>query len=156
VLPVAGGLAFFVVLGLVLWGIAAVLAGNSDDLNERLSSPTYEVGDIDVVSEIIASGGPVILPDLRDTSGSRTIVLDHSGDDPRFGWRVYFAHPADRDLSCKVEQVRGTREFTDCGGRTMSVEELAPAAGVAPIVSDVVVIDLRGAATGTDPPATTS
>ena len=154
--PVVGGLGFFAVLALMLWGIAAVIAGSPDDVDERLASTTFEVGDIDSISAIIAEEGPLIFPDLVRTGGTRTVVLDHAGTDPRIGWRVFFAYPADRDLSCKVDQVEKTREFVDCDGRTVDVEQLAPAAGVSPVVSDVVVIDLREATTGTESPPPTS
>jgi hypothetical protein len=154
--PVLGGLAFFAVLGLLLWGVAALIADNPGEVNERLAETTFEVGRVDTLSEIIAEEGPLIFPDLVRAGGTRTVVLDHTGDDPRVGWRVFFGYPADRDLECKVTQVRGTRDFTDCDGRTLAVEALAPAAGVTPLISDVVVIDLRVATTGTEPPPSTS
>jgi hypothetical protein len=151
-LPVAGGVAFLVVLGLLLWGAAAFIAGNPEDVNERLATTTFEVGRADSLSEIIAEEGPLIFPDLVRTGGTRTVVLDHTGDDARTGWRVYFGHPADRDLSCKVTQVRGSRDFVDCDQRTVAVEDLAAAEGVSPVISEVVVIDLREATTGTEVP----
>src|SRR5215207_2346553 len=100
VLPVAGGLLFFVVLGLLMWAAAALIAGSPEDVNERLATTTFEVGDVDSLSSIIAEEGPLIFPDLVRTGGTRTVVLDHTGDAPRNGWQVYFAYPADRDLTC--------------------------------------------------------
>ena len=38
------------------------------------------------------------------------------------GWRVYYAYPADRTSDCLVEQVKGTRNFIDCEGRTVPVD----------------------------------
>jgi hypothetical protein len=81
---------------------------------------------------------------------------------PTDGWRVYWAYPADRDPTCIVEQVEGTRQFTDCDGRTIDVSELAPPdEGVFPRVEDrtTLVIDLRGAtltSTSTSTSASTS
>ena len=75
-------------------------------------------------------------------------MVDHTGDVPADGWRIFWAYPADRDASCVVTQVRGTRQFTDCDGRTIDVTELAPPdAGVFPRVEDRtrLVLDLRGA-----------
>jgi hypothetical protein len=78
---------------------------------------------------------------------------------------VRYAFPADRDDSCKVSQVVGTATFTDCEGRTIGYDELARPDRVRPLISDVVVIDLRGAAadaaggadgTGTTAPPSTS
>ena len=47
VLPVAGGLAFFALLGLATWGIAALLRDNPEQVNERLAQTTFEVGNTD-------------------------------------------------------------------------------------------------------------
>lgn len=149
VLPVAGGLAFFALLALLTWGVAALLSRNPARVEDRLAATTFEVGHVNSLSSIIAAEGPLIFPDLVRTGGTRTVVLDHTGDDPTRGWRVYYAYPADRDLTCKVTQVRGTRQFTDCEGRTLDVEALAPPVGVVPIISDTVVIDLRNAAPAT-------
>ena len=149
VLPVLGGIAFFAVLGLILWGVAALLSDNPEDVAERLSATTFEVGDVDSMAAIIAEDGPLIFPDLVRSGGTRTVVLDHEGDNPTTGWRVFFAYPADRDLECKVTQVRRTRTFTDCDGRTLDVGLLAPAAGVIPVITDIVTIDLRGATSTT-------
>lgn len=145
VLPVLGGMLFFVVLGLATWGAAAIISRNPDNVNDRLAADVFEVGDVDTLSSIIAANGPLLFPDLARSGGHRALVLDHTGDDPATGWRVYYAFPADRDLTCKVTQVRGTRQFTDCDGRTIDVEDLAPPVGVNPVVGDTVIIDLRGA-----------
>ena len=91
------------------------------------------------------------------TSGERTIVLDHNGTDPQRGWLVYYAYPADRDVSCPIEQIKGTDTFTDCDGRTISIEELAPPTnGEYPIIEDrqALFIDLGERAN--DPTTTTS
>jgi hypothetical protein len=76
-------------------------------------------------------------------------VVDHTGDVDADGWRIYWAYPADREPTCVVEQVVGTRSFVDCDGRTIGVEQLAPPdAGVFPRVDgrETLVIDLRNAA----------
>lgn len=149
--PVLGGIAFFAVLGGATWIAAAVLSRNPDRLSEDLAATTFEVGSTDSLSSIIADDGPLIFPDLVRSGGVRSVVLDHTGDDPGLGWVVYYAYPADRDLDCKVAQVQGTRTFTDCEGRTIDVEDLAPPTGVFPVVSaDTIIIDLQGAAGTTD------
>lgn len=153
VLPVAGGLLFFALLGLATWGIAAMLSGNPDRVNERLVQTTFEVGNTEYVAGLIADGGPLLFQGLVGSEGDDSLVLDHTGDAVDRGWVVYFAHPADRDESCKVAAVKGTRRFVDCDGREIEVEQLAaPPVGVRPIVGDTVIIDLRAANT----PATTS
>lgn len=143
VVPVAAGIGFFVVLGLALWGVAALVAGDSERANEILL-PTYqELGRTSSLAATIAEDGPIVLPDL--VGDDRSIVLDHTGDDPQQGWAIYLAHPADRTAACVVELREGSRTFDDCEGRTLGVEQLAlPPAGVQPIVSDdgLLTLDL--------------
>jgi hypothetical protein len=45
--------------------------------------------------------------------------------------------------------VKGTRDYIDCEGRTVPVEQLAPPQGVQVLVNDRVEIDLRGALAST-------
>ncbi|MFN8021795.1 MAG: hypothetical protein U0Q03_09740 [Acidimicrobiales bacterium] len=150
VVPVAGGLVFFVVLGLATWGIAAVLARNDDKVEERLAATTFEVGGVEFVAGRIADGGPLLFQGLVGDEADRSIVLNHTGDDPKRNWSVRWAFPADRTDSCKVSQIQGTATFTDCDGRTVSYDDLARPETVRPLISDVVVIDLRGAAAETE------
>lgn len=147
VAPVLGGILFFAVLGVAMWGVAALVARNSDQAEEILV-PTYQdLGRTDTFAEAIAEDGPIVLPDL--VGDDRSIVLDHTGSDPQSGWAIYLAHPADRSAACPVAVVIGTRTFTDCEGRTIEVEDLAlPPQGVQPIVSDdgLLTLDLLAAA----------
>ena len=129
VLPVAGGLLFFALLGLATWGIAAMLSDNPDRVNERLVQTTFEVGNTEYVAGLIAEDGPLLFQGLVGSEGDDSLVLDHTGDVVDRGWVVYFAHPADRDESCKVTQVQRTRRFTDCDGREIDVEQLAATTG---------------------------
>jgi len=135
VVPVAAGIGFFAVVFLLLWGVAAVISNNSDDTTEILAPSYQEMGRVEPIAAAIDDGGPIILPDL--VGDDRHIVLDHTGADPGQGWAIYLAHPADRDASCAIEQVRNSREFTDCEQRTLQVADLAePPRGVSPIVID--------------------
>jgi hypothetical protein len=153
--PVAAGIAFFALLGLALWGIAALLSDNPDRVNERLARTTFEVGDTQRIAQLIAQDGPLLFQGLVGDEADNSVVLDHTGDAADVGWVVYFAHPADRDETCKVTQVVGTRRFTDCDGREVDVEDLAPPpAGVRPVVTGTVTIDLRAANTPTTDVAT--
>jgi len=134
--PVAAGIAFFAVLALALWGVAALISRNSDQANDVLAGRTFQPGSVKTYAAIVERDGPIIFPDLLGTDGDKTVVLDHTGDDPMRGWSIYLAHPADRPISCKVVQVRGTRTFTDCEGRSIDVTQLAlPPLGIAPAVS---------------------
>lgn len=143
--PVLGGLAFFALLGLALWGVAALISGNSDQASGNLANRTFQPGSVIRYASIVKQDGPLIFPALIGTSGDRTIVLDHPPEsDPKFDWRIYLAYPADRGVSCKVVQVRTTRNFTDCDGRTLSVDRLAlPPEGVFTVVSADGILTLN-------------
>ena len=150
IVPVLGGIAVLAMMALVLWGIAAYLSGDDTEPSERLAPTTLEISSIESAAATVAESGPILLPGLNTTSGERTMVLHHEGDDPATGWIVFYAHPADRDPTCGIEQVRGTRRFVDCDGRTIDVTDLAPPPeGVNPVVDDgVLSIDLRGVTSG--------
>ncbi len=152
--PNLAGLAVIVVIGLLLWFIAAYISSGATETSDRLAPSELRVGSITNVSEEIAQRGPILFPGLGTTEGERTLVLDHTGDDPATQWIVYYAYPADRDPTCAVEQVRtegaGTRDFIDCTGRTIDVAQLAPPPpGVNPVVEGVQLsIDLSGVTDG--------
>ena len=147
VLPVLGGATVLALIGLFTWAMAAYISRGGGEGSERLAPSTFTVGNVEGLSETVAEQGPLFFPELGTVIGTRSIVIDHTGDDPADGWRVYWAYPADRDATCVVEQVPGTSDFVDCDGRTIEVGELAPPdVGVFPIVEDgqTLVIDLRG------------
>lgn len=143
--PVVGGVAFFAVFFGGLWVVATVINDRAEP-GTRIAEAVFEVGPVETIAEAVAEDGPLLFPDLRSPDGVRSIVLDHSGDDPAVGWQVYYGYPADRDASCLVEHVRGTRDFTDCEGRTLDTARLAPPGDVRPIVENrkTLYVDLRG------------
>lgn len=146
-LPNLGGLAVLALIGLMLWGFAAYISGDGTETSERLAPSNLRVGSVQNAASIVSADGPILFPGLGTTTGERTIVLDHTGDDPATGWTVYFAYPATGDPTCGVEQVIGTRNFIDCDGNTLDVTELAPPPpGVNPVVENerILSIDLRG------------
>lgn len=146
-LPVVGGIVVLSAIAGFLWLMAAYISSGSVDSSERLAPSTFPVGNVDFLAELVAEEGPLFFPELGTPVGARSIVVDHQGDDPASGWRVYWAHPADRDAGCVVTQIVGTETFTDCEGRTVTVTDLAPPdAGVRPVVYDAnrLEIDLRG------------
>lgn len=143
-----GGTAFLAVIALFTWVMASVIADNSDGATERLAPSTFTIGDVEALAEAVAEDGPLLFPELGTAIGTRSIVVNHTGDIPADGWRVYWAYPADRPSSCVVQQIIGTSTFEDCEGRTIDVTELSPPdVGVFPRVDDrtTLVIDLRGA-----------
>jgi hypothetical protein len=151
VVPVLGGIAFFVLLALVTWGIAAFISRGGAEVTERLAPSRFEVGSVQNAAQIVEEDGPIIFPGLSTTTGERTLVLDHQGDDPTRGWRIFYAYPVGRP-DCPVEQVIGTRDFIDCDGATITVADLSlPESGVFPVVENqrILYIDLAGVTTTT-------
>lgn len=154
VVPVLAGIALLAALGGFTWGIAAWISDGGGSTSSRFAPSVWTVGQVESLSEEIAEDGPLYFPELGTAIGERSIVVDHTGDIAADGWRIYWGYPADRDSSCVVTQVVGTRQFTDCDGRTVDVEQLAPPdAGVFPRVEDrrTLVLDLRGATAASIP-----
>jgi hypothetical protein len=136
-------------LGLLLWGMAAWISRGNGVASERIAPSELTVGSVASMAAQVEENGPLFFPELGTSIGTRSIVVDHTGDVDADGWRIYWAYPADREPTCVVEQVVGTRSFVDCDGRTIGVEQLAPPdAGVFPRVDgrETLVIDLRNAA----------
>jgi hypothetical protein len=151
VVPVLGGALVIALIMLATWGIAALVKENP---SERLAPSTFTVGGVENLADEIVETGPLIFPGLNTTTGERTLVLDHEGDDPTSGWHVYWAYPADRDASCAVAQVDGTSTFTDCDGRNLDVTGLARPTNVHPTIEnrETLSIDLRSPVSTTTSP----
>lgn len=141
--PVLGGLVFFGALFGVTW-LLAELATDRAGETRTAQFGTFVVGNVEDIAESIAESGPVLYPDLRDTTGERSIIIEHFGDDPAKGWQVYYAYPADRTAECLVTQIATTHQFQDCEGRVLDVTELAAPTDVRPIVEnrETLLIDL--------------
>ena len=153
-LPVVGGAAVLAVIAGFTWAIAAYISRGGGETSERLAPSTFTIGEVESLARTVEQRGPLLFPELGTAIGTRSIVVDHTGESPIDNWRVYWAYPADRDPSCVVEQVPETRSFLDCDGRTIDVTELSPPdTGVFPSVEDrtTLVIDLRGAQPSSDP-----
>ena len=143
-LPIVAGLAFFA----LLFGVTWLFADQATDNRKRevkAGDYTFRVGPVDDMAAIVERDGPILYPDLRDTDYQRTIVVDHTGNDSTKGWQVYYAYPADRDPSCIVTHVKGTRDFIDCDERTLAVELLHRPVDARPVVENrtSLLIDLR-------------
>lgn len=155
-LPNLGGLVVIGMIALMLWGIAAYISRSDAPTSDRLAPSTLRIGGVTSVADEIVDAGPILFPGLGTTQGDRTLVLDHTGDDPTVGWVVYYAYPAGGDPDCAVEQIRGadgdgTRGFIDCDGNELDVSELSPPpSGVNPVVENqrLLSIDLSAVTDG--------
>jgi hypothetical protein len=145
VVPVLGGIAFFALFFLGLW-LAATIINDRADTTSVIANKVFEVGKVDTIAKSVAKDGPLLFPDLKSPDGLRSIVLDHTGQDPATGWQLYYGYPADRDAKCLVTHEKGKRTFTDCEGRIIKPEELTAPDNVRPIVENrkTLYIDLRG------------
>ncbi len=151
-MPVLGGAVVFAMMGGFTWAIAAYISDGNTGTTERIAPSTFTIGRVENLAESVEQDGPLLFPELGTAIGTRSIVVDHDGDLPADGWRVYWAYPADRNASCVVEQVVGTSDFVDCDGRTIGVTELSPPdEGVVPRVQDrtTLIVDLRSATAAT-------
>lgn len=152
IVPVVGGIVFFTLFFAGLWLVAGTI-NNRAEPTDVVANKVFEVGKVDSMAKAVADDGPLLFPDLKSPDGVRSIVLDHTGDDPANGWRVYYGYPADRDFTCLVTHERGSRQFTDCDGRTLTVDDLQLPESVRPIVENrkTLYVDLRGVTTPTLP-----
>ena len=143
--PVIAGIAFFALLGLVTWGVAAYLSSDDAEPSDLLAPRRLDLGSVSGRASDVAEDGPLLFNELSTISGERSLVVDHEGDDPATGWRLYYAFPPGRS-DCPVTQVRGTATFVDCDGVELDVTELSPPTeDVRPVVEDrqILYLDLR-------------
>lgn len=130
------GIAVLGLLALFLWGMAAYLSGDGPDTSDRLAPTRLELGSVTARADDVAGDGPFLFQELDTVTGRRSIVVDHEGDDPTQGWRIYYAFPPGRP-DCLAEQIPGTRTFVDCDGDELDVTELSPPTeDVRPVVED--------------------
>ena len=134
-IPVLGGIVVLAAIFAATFGLAAWFSRGGAESTPRLAPRTLPVGRAEAVAESIADEGPILFPGLNTTTGERTLILHHDGNDPTRGWRLYLAHPAD-DESCVVTQVRGTERFTDCHGDELEITALARPTDACPIVEE--------------------
>lgn len=153
VVPVLGGIAFFILFFAGLWLVASVINSRATPTS-NVANKVFEVGKVESMAKAVAKDGPLLFPDLKSPDGVRSIVLDHTGSDVAKGWRVYYGYPEDLDASCLVTHVQGTRTFTDCNDRVVQISQLAKPESVRPIVENrkTLYIDLRGISATTTTP----
>jgi hypothetical protein len=105
-----------VVLAVGLWLAAAYLSDNPN-VEVRIGSDVFEIGDAEDLADAIADDGdvPIFFQDLARFGGprQRPIVVHHVGDDPLEGW-VAFDAIVD---GCPLEWEPDDRELADtCTG----------------------------------------
>jgi hypothetical protein len=136
VLPVFGGIVVLAAIFAATWGLAAWISRGGAESTTRLAPEVLDMGNVERWAESIDESGPILLPDLDTESGARSFVLDHTGDDPARGWRLYLAYPEGEEPSCIVTQIRDSSRFEDCHGNELGVSELARPTDACPIIEN--------------------
>ena len=80
--PVLGGVVVLAAIFGATWAIAAWNARSDAEPTTRLAPRTLPVGRVESVAATITEMGPILFPGLNTTTGERTLILDHQGDDP--------------------------------------------------------------------------
>lgn len=136
VVPVLGGIGFFVALFGITWLIAVAISGKGEDV--RLGDREFVVGRVDRTVQRIDQYGPLLFADLKGTAGEQAVVLDH---DPNAldveGWTLWFAYRADRGPDCLVQIDQATQRLRDCDGNPVVVTDLEPAEPEATVVVEL-------------------
>jgi hypothetical protein len=147
--PVLGGIAFFALIGLLTWGIAAYLSNGNAQTTDNLAPSRLDLGGVTDLANEVSENGPLLFSELATITGRRSLVVDHEGGDPAAGWRIYYAYPVGRP-DCPVTQIRDTATFVDCDGNELDVSELSPPAeAIRPVVENerTLYLDLRAFST---------
>jgi hypothetical protein len=150
-LPVLGGLLFFAVLGLIAWGIAALVssnAGPNGNVQVNLGQDVFNMGPAKQRAEEVAERGPLLFPGLI-AADEGYIVVNHSGTEPLAGWKAFAAVPPGSGIECAVQWQAGAQQFKDpCTGTVYPADGTGLTAYRVELTTDNdLVIDLgRGAA----------
>ena len=149
VVPVLAGIGVIVAIGLFTWGMAAYITHGGGTPSETLAPTQFQVGSTQNAANIVAEDGPIMFPGLLTTTGERTFILDHEGDDPATGWKVYAALSG--RTRCLVHGRAGRRHEhvhrLRRQPRSTSPTSLPHQPGVNPIVEGggrTLLLDLRG------------
>ena len=76
----------------VTFGTAVLLSRSDVEVN--LGDDRFNAGHVENRAQSVADDGPVLFPDVANFS--RSIYIDHVGDDPERGWVAFGAFVPDR------------------------------------------------------------
>jgi hypothetical protein len=103
VVPVLGGLAFLALLGLVLWGVAALVSHNAGPNDVHLGANEFVLKSLKAKATHIARDGPLLFPGLVGPAERQPIGIWHDGDITTSGWRVFSLVPAGGVPGCVLQ-----------------------------------------------------
>lgn len=126
----------------IAFGVAS-LAGRGD-VEVNLGDDRFDAGDVEDRAEGVDDGGPVLFPDPANFT--RSIYIDHSGDDPARGWVAFGAFVPDRP-ECSLTFDRDDERFVADEPCDASVSYPRSGAGLrqypAEVVDGRLLIDLQ-------------
>jgi hypothetical protein len=126
-----------IVVGVVM--IAAVLIANnlgSDRSTTQSSQSKFHVGPPASLAKSISDDGPLFFNDTA--TGSRPLVVQHLGDDPKTGWSAFDAAIG----SCIITWNKDSRDFTDCNGNRYPADGGSLHHYPVTVTDDDVIVDL--------------
>ncbi len=118
--------------------------GGGDKVHTTSNNTTFDVGPAkDRASAIARDQTPLFFNDTA--TGSRPIVVNHLGDDPKKSWIAFDA----ANGTCVLTWHRGTQNFTDCNGSRISADGRGMHQYPVKVENDHVIVDLNPDATTT-------
>ena len=118
--------------------------GGGDKVHTSSSNATFDVGPATLRATTIARDQTPLF--FNDTAtGSRPIVVNHLGSDPKTGWIAFDA----ANGSCVLTWHRESQDFTDCNGTRVPADGTGMHHYPAKVESDDVIVDLSLDATTT-------
>lgn len=109
---ILGGI-LLIVVAICVAGAVLAIANDSADVDINLGDDEFELENIEGAAARIAEDGPDIYPD--PTGGSRTILVNHVGDDVEEGWVAVLAIAPGTE-ACLVNWDADDDVFKDCEG----------------------------------------
>ena len=148
------GAILLIVIGICVAGAVLAIANDSPDAEINLGDDEFELENVDGAAARIAEDGPDIYPD--PTGGTRTILINHVGDDVEEGWVAVLAI-APGSESCLVNWDADDGVFRDCEGEAYPPDGEGLEQFPTRVEGDTLFVDLgRGPSSETPESTTTS
>lgn len=147
-----GGVAIGIILVLVLFVVAIPKLTESNQVEVKLGTSTFNAGSAESRAEAIDEDGPFLFSD--PSGGSRDIYLQHTGTDPLTGWIAFETRRPGTTRECTLVWDVDAHLFRDpCAGDTVPADGLGLVQySVEVTESGDVVIDLATSTGGTTIP----
>src|SRR5438270_2000376 len=108
----------------------------------RLGSNLYQVGPTRNLAETISKDGPVLNQAL--TKGGPDIYIQHLGNDPEIGWRVFEAQVPGSGRQCTLQWQAAAQQFLDpCTKKTYPADGTGLKGYTTVVAGGRLAIDLR-------------